>query len=122
MISPYTASQIDHYLDYISLPSKYYRNQNPSLDIDLLSALQTCQLASIPYENLSIHYSRERTIFLDPQHLFNKSTQNGRGGYCMETSLFFTHVLRALGFKAYTAGVRIRLRNAGVPHGQYIGL
>ena len=122
MVSPYTPSQIDHYLDYISLPSNYRRNQNLSLDVDLLSALQACQLTSIPYENLSLHYSHERTISLDPQHLYTKFTQNGRGGYCMENSLFFNHVLRALGFKAYTAGVRIRLRKDGVPQGQYIGL
>ena len=122
MVSPCTTSQIDYYLDYISLPSRYRRNQNLPLDIDLLSALQACQLASIPYDNLSLHYTSERMISLDPQHLFNKFTQNGRGGYCMETSLFFNHVLRALGFKAYTAGVRIRLRKAGIPHGQYIGL
>jgi hypothetical protein len=39
----------------------------------------------------------------------------------METSIFFNHVLRALGFTVYTAGVRIRPRVGGVPGGDYIG-
>ncbi|KAL3419241.1 Arylamine N-acetyltransferase [Phlyctema vagabunda] len=39
----------------------------------------------------------------------------------MENSLFFNHVLRALGFRVYTAGVRIRMRENGVPKGDYIG-
>ncbi|MCJ1310208.1 N-terminal acetyltransferase [Agyrium rufum] len=120
MDSPYTDAQIDHYLDHVSIPSKYRRRQNPSLDLKFLSTLHSHQLSSIPYENLSLHYSRDRTVSLDPQYLYNKFTHNGRGGYCMELSLFYNHILRGLGFRAYTAGVRIRLRTAGVPDGDYI--
>jgi len=39
----------------------------------------------------------------------------------MEVSIFYNHVLRALGFKAYLAGVRIRNRIIGVPSGPYRG-
>ncbi|KAF2231461.1 cysteine proteinase [Viridothelium virens] len=39
----------------------------------------------------------------------------------MENSIFFNHVLKALGFNAYTAGARIRLRVNGIPQGDYIG-
>lgn len=39
----------------------------------------------------------------------------------MENSLFFNHILRGLGFRAYTVGVRIRHRTDGVPQGDYIG-
>lgn len=46
---------------------------------------------------------------------------NGRGGYCMENSIFFNHVLRGLGFRAYLAGARIRLREGGVPRGGFTG-
>jgi arylamine N-acetyltransferase len=47
--------------------------------------------------------------------------KRGRGGYCMENSIFFNHVLRALGFRVYTAGVRVRPRVDGVPAGDYLG-
>jgi len=39
----------------------------------------------------------------------------------MENSIFFNHVLKGLGFNAYTVGVRIRPRIGGVPGGNYIG-
>ena len=121
MTSAYSAEQIDRYLDYISLPSKYRRNANPALDPGFLSVLHTYQLSAIPYENLSIHYNPEHKNSLDPQELYEKFMHNGRGGYCMENSIFFNHILGALGFNAYTAGARIRLRVNGVPEGEYIG-
>jgi len=39
----------------------------------------------------------------------------------MEVSILFNHILRGLGFRAYTAGVRIRMRQNGVPSGDFIG-
>lgn len=39
----------------------------------------------------------------------------------METAVFYRHVLRALGFRVYTAGARIRYRKDGIPQGPYIG-
>ena len=39
----------------------------------------------------------------------------------MENSLFYNQILRGLGFRAYTVGVRIRHRTDGVPQGPYIG-
>jgi len=121
MASAYTVSQIDKYLDYIQIPLRYHRISSPKLDIDFLNVLHTYQISAIPYENLTLHYSRTRDISLDPQHLFVKLMENGRGGYCMENSIFFNHILRALGFRAYTAGVRVRPRVEGLPIGDYGG-
>lgn len=80
-------------------------------------------ISTVPYENLSIHYSQSHTISLDPQVLFQKIVVDGRGrgGYCMENSLFFNLILRGLGFRAFPVGVRIRHRIDGVPQGDYIG-
>lgn len=39
----------------------------------------------------------------------------------MEQTIFFRHILRALGFRAYTAGARVRLRKNNIPGGPYIG-
>lgn len=38
-----------------------------------------------------------------------------------QASILFNHVLRGLGLTAYMAGVRIRLRENGIPAGAYIG-
>ncbi|KAF7927008.1 uncharacterized protein EAE98_006392 [Botrytis deweyae] len=125
MSSAYSSEQIDLYEEYISLPSKYRRGNNPALTLDYLTSLHIHHISTIPYENLLLHYSPDHSVSLDPQALFTKIITNarGRGGYCLEGSTFFNHVLRALGFQAYTAGVRIRRRSThdGVPRGNYIG-
>jgi arylamine N-acetyltransferase len=126
MASAYSESQLHQYLDYIGLPKQFHpRNHSPKLDLSFLTLLHMHQITSVPYENLSLHYSPTHTITLNPQHLFSKivTADRGRGGYCMETSIFFNHILRALGFRVYTAGAKIRYRDraTGVPAGKYIG-
>jgi arylamine N-acetyltransferase len=120
MDSAYTPSQVAEYLSYIGLPQSYHPSSKPILNLDYLTTLFTHQLTAVPYDNLSIHYSPSHTIALDPQSIFSKivSARRGRGGYCMENSILFNHMLRAIGFPAYLAGVRIRPRVDGVPQGE----
>lgn len=124
MSSPaYTPEQLSLYEDLIQLPSRYRHHNRPDLGLAYLTALHVHTISTIPYENLSLHYSDTRLVDLDPQKLFQKLVGDGRGrgGYCMENSILMNHVLRALGFQAYTSGVRIRLRSDGVPSGNHIG-
>lgn len=39
----------------------------------------------------------------------------------MEIAILYNHILRALGFEVYTAGVKIRRRQGGIPGGEYVG-
>ncbi|GKT66376.1 arylamine N-acetyltransferase [Colletotrichum tofieldiae] len=119
----YGKDQISLFENYVQLPKKYEHKIQPEHTLAYLSALHVHMISTIPYENLSLHYSETRVIDLNPQRLFTKliTEGRGRGGYCMEVSIFFNHVLRALGFNAYMAGVRIRLRKDGIPSGDYIG-
>ncbi|TVY40342.1 Arylamine N-acetyltransferase [Lachnellula subtilissima] len=121
--SAYTRTQIQQYESHISLPPKYRQDSNPPLNLAYLTALHMHQIAAMPYENLSLHYSASHAVSLDPQVLFRKTVRDkrGRGGYCMENSILFYHVLKALGFGVYMAGVRIRPRVGGVPGGEYTG-
>ena len=123
MASVLTSEQLSEFLRYIGLPQRYHLESDPPRDLAFLKALHIHTISTVPYENLSLHYSKTRTISTDPQDAFQKVVGDGRGrgGYCMELSLLFNHILRGLGFKAYTAGVRIRLRENGVPAGDYIG-
>jgi len=70
-----------------------------------------------------MHYAKKKVISLDPEALYKKIVLDGRGrgGYCMEGSLFHLNILRGLGFKAIAVGVRIRYREDGVPRGDYRG-
>ncbi|KUI59149.1 Arylamine N-acetyltransferase [Cytospora mali] len=119
----FTKAQLSKYFEHIQLPQKY-RGDDVPRDLSLLTALHIHQIAAIPYENLSLHYSKHKTIDLEPHFLYTKFVEDGRnrGGYCMEGSLFFLHILRSLGFDVYPTGVRIRLRENGVPKGDYVGL
>ena len=124
--STYSGEQIDAYLDRISLP-RGYRLHKP--DAALLHALYTHHITTIPFENLSIHYSSTPKISLEPVNLFTKivspppgSTSQGRGGYCLESTLLFQAVLSSLGFDVYATGCRIRYRQNGVPSRPYSGL
>lgn len=123
MASAYTPSQLDAYEAHVQLPRRFHRSSNPALDISYLTALHVHQISAVPYENLILHYSKEHAVSLDPQVLYKKivTDARGRGGYCMENSILFNHVLRGLGFQVYTAGVRNRSRIDGVPGGDYNG-
>jgi len=123
MKSAYTDEEIDQFLSFIGIPEEYYTANCPRRDLDFLTALHSHMLSTVPYENLSLHYSKEKSISLDPHVLYQKIVLGGRGrgGYCMENSLLYMHMLRGLGFNTFTAGVRIRLREDGIPHGDYIG-
>jgi hypothetical protein len=122
MASAFSPEQIATFLHIIQLPEKFLPKNNPPLDYAFLEALHIHMISTIPYENLSLHYSTTRKISIQPEDALAKfSTGRGRGGYCMENSIFFNHILRGLGFTAYTAGVRIRLREEGVPSGPFTG-
>lgn len=116
--SAYSATQIHQFLAYINLPTDL-RSAPPSQQ--LLSAIHSHTIARIPYENLSLHYSRTHEITLDPQFLFDKivTRSNGRGGYCMEVAILYHHVLKGLGFNVYTAPAKNRNRIDGVPVGDW---
>ncbi|KAH7173291.1 arylamine N-acetyltransferase 4 [Fusarium flagelliforme] len=121
MTSSYNQGQLSQFFNHINLPHALRRNPQPSLMF--LKALHTHSLATFPYENLSLHYNASHCIDLDPQYLFRKmvTDNRGRGGFCMEIAILYNHVLRAIGFDAYTAGVRTRGRLEGVPRGDYPG-
>ncbi|KAH7364476.1 putative N-acetyltransferase family protein [Rhexocercosporidium sp. MPI-PUGE-AT-0058] len=110
----YTTEQINSYLSHISLSGKRFKPSVPekprSADaLKYLSILQKCHLASIPFENLSLHYSQDRIISLDLEDLFEKmiGSKRGRGGYCMEQNLFFGTILKSLGFEVISTGARV---------------
>ncbi|KAF5017417.1 hypothetical protein F66182_10654 [Fusarium sp. NRRL 66182] len=121
MASAYSQEQLEQFFSHIGLPEELRKDPHPSQR--LLHALHTHSLSTLAYENLSLHYSASHSIDLDPQHLFRKmvTDKRGRGGFCMEIAILYNHILRAIGFDAYTAGVRTRARLEGVPRGDYPG-
>lgn len=124
----YTQAQISKYFTHISLPkasvdlpSTPTKLHEPKNALDFLTQLQQHQLCTVPFENLSLHYSPHRTITIDAEHLYTKIVDNERGGYCMENNCFFGTVLRTLGFTLYSAGARVNEAGAaGRPGEEYV--
>jgi arylamine N-acetyltransferase len=106
----YTEEQLARYFERIELEySQDARRQVSEDPLGFLTTLQRHHLARVPFESLSLHYSRHRLLSLDPEDLFKKIVDNGRGGYCMEVNTLFATVLRSLGFMLISVGGRVRV-------------
>jgi arylamine N-acetyltransferase len=109
----YTRDQITKYFERVNFPTEKRRYSVADLGsddaLDYLALLQKHQLAAVPFENLSLHYSYHRRISIQPLDLFNKivAENNNRGGYCLEQNAFFATLLHSLGFNVYSGGGRV---------------
>ncbi|KAF2460686.1 hypothetical protein BDY21DRAFT_280446 [Lineolata rhizophorae] len=115
----YTPAQLTRYFAHIALPSTHQHHSTASLPpasaLSLLARLQRHQLAAVPFENLSLHYSRARRVSLAADDVLDKvlggpegdKVAARRGGYCMENNTLFGSVLRALGYSVYAVGGRV---------------
>jgi arylamine N-acetyltransferase len=109
----YTKDQITKYFNRLGLPEEQ-RNYDvselsPEDTLQYLTLLQKLQLATIPFENINLHYSTHHSVSVHPEALFRKviGDNNGRGGYCMENNRLFGTLLNSLGFTLYSGGARV---------------
>jgi arylamine N-acetyltransferase len=102
MVTTLTSEQVHRYLERISLEPT---NHPP--DRSYLNVLIRGQLASIPYENLSIHYSQTNKICLDIPSLYDKIVLKRQGGYCMELNNLFGALLIAVGYDVHARAGRV---------------
>ncbi|KAK1574168.1 arylamine N-acetyltransferase 1 [Colletotrichum navitas] len=100
----YSEEQLDRYFQHINYP----REKHASDRLQLLAELQAHQLARVPFENLTLHYSKHRLISLDLGDLFDKVVVQGKGGYCMELNALFGAVLKGLGFNLISVGGKVK--------------
>ncbi|RSN23764.1 acetyltransferase [Amycolatopsis sp. WAC 01416] len=74
-------------------------------DVAALRTLQERHLATVPFENLSIHLGEP--IVLDTEALFDKIVRRRRGGFCYELNGLFAALLRELGFDAVLKSAKV---------------
>lgn len=108
----YSRLQLEQYYDRVRIPepARVYDVSalTPEAQLSHLRLLIKHHLVTVPFENLTLHYSWHRVISTDAQHVFDKIVnQPGRGGYCMENNSFFHFVLASLGFDVYMVGSRV---------------
>lgn len=112
-------SQIDAYYTRIALPDHERRYSvaecSDEEQLRFLRVLQQHHLATVPFENLTLHYSWHRVVDVNPLHLLDKivlgerpgGAGRGRGGYCMEVNSLLHTLLLSLGFRVFMAGARV---------------
>jgi hypothetical protein len=112
----YSDTQLKEYFGRIRLPQKYLDSpifSNKSLALTkqygfpFLQALTRCHTCEVPFENLRLHYSANKTVTLDTADLFTNIVTRRHGGRCMENNTFLATVLRSLGFYVRNCGGRV---------------
>jgi arylamine N-acetyltransferase len=112
----FTKTQLIEYFQVIGLPQNYIDSPISSdasitntkeHGLPFLHDLTRHHTCNVPFENLTLHYSADKTISLDPVRLFSKFVHQRRGGRCMENNTFFATVLRSLGFDVRNCGGRV---------------
>lgn len=109
----YTKDQISQYFDRLKIPENKRQysiaDLNPEDALKYLALLQKHHMATIPFENLSLHYSHHRQISLHPEEIYKKfiTDDNNRGGYCMEQNALLGTILYSLGFTLYPVAGRV---------------
>lgn len=82
---------IHNYLERI----RYEGSLSPGLQV--LSALQTAHMRTVPFENLSVY--NKQPIALNEEALYRKIVGQKRGGFCYELNGLFSWLLRSLGYR-----------------------
>lgn len=113
-----TSTQLSKYLEHISFPNDILPKVG---SLEYLTSLQKYHLAKVPFESLSLHYSKHHLLSLEPEDLYQKIVVRGMGGYCMENNTFFGIVLRTLGYKLINTGARVSDATEGRPGGGFMG-
>src|SRR5688572_25727353 len=77
----------------------------PAPDLATLRSLQRAHLATVPFENLDIHW--HHPIVPDTTKFYDKIVSRGRGGFCYELNGLFNELLRAIGYATRIVSARV---------------
>lgn len=102
---PLSAGDLDRYFARIG-----YTGPRDA-DAATLAAIQAAHLAAIPFENIDTQLGQPPG--LDPQAIFAKLVERGRGGWCYEMNGLFGRALRTLGFSVTRLGGAVRREHGG---------
>lgn len=92
-------NELQDYLDHIGFSGK------PAQDEATLRQLHARHPLRIPFENLDSW--RGHPVLLQPQQVYRKLVQDGRGGYCFEHNQLLQRVLHTLGFVVQGLSARV---------------
>jgi arylamine N-acetyltransferase len=114
----YSEDQVLRYFKHVALPEATLKRE-PSLK--LLADLQHHQITTVPFESLTLHYSKFHLLTIDPADVYKKVVERSMGGYCMELNTLFGTILRSLGFTVMATGGRVSQAYVGEAGDGYWG-
>ena len=97
----FSQEELETYLSYI----KYDGNRDPNMEN--LKKLMLCNLSTIPFENLDLHYHPSYAHVIDQIPFFDKVTKRIRGGYCLQLNYLFSILLQTLGYDVLVSAGRV---------------
>ena len=109
---PLSDTKLEMFLQYVSLGTLTLAAVQRALSqpygqINVLKTLIPLYTSKIPWGGIAYHYSNTSINSLEPEDVFDKLVNRGRGGHCLEMVPFFASVLLALGYDLYMTGARI---------------
>ncbi|MCP8465312.1 arylamine N-acetyltransferase [Pseudomonas sp. ZM23] len=100
-LTPFDAAQLDATLARLGLPAR-----PPEPTLENLDHLIDAALHHLPFENLDVLL--DKPVDIDPQAVFAKVVEGGRGGYCFELNSLFARLLTSLGYRVTLLVARVR--------------
>ena len=79
---------------------------SPQPTLATLRALHAAHAAAIPFENFAAFLGEP--VSLELEAIQEKLLTPGRGGWCFEHNMLFSHVLEAIGFRVMRLAARVR--------------
>ncbi|KAF8623251.1 hypothetical protein AX17_007497 [Amanita inopinata Kibby_2008] len=120
--SPYSPSQLTHYLNRIGFTPEEHVNEQLIRDgkfpatLDSLERIIRLHLLVFAFENTAMHFTPEHVVNLDPHNLFERFVNEGKGSYCFGQNTVFLSVLRGLGYRAYHVPSRVNEEHIPIPN------
>jgi N-hydroxyarylamine O-acetyltransferase len=106
MASPIMTAGLDRTrLDLDAYLRRVGYSGSPTPTLDTLAAIHLLHAQTIPFENLNPFLGWP--VRLDVESLQQKLVRDGRGGYCFEQNLLFSHALRMIGFRVTWLAARV---------------
>jgi len=100
-LTPFTPQQLQACLARLGLPP-----QPPAATLQTLERLVDAALHHLPFENLDVLLARP--VAIEPEAVFSKVVEGGRGGYCFELNSLFARLLASLGYRISLLVARVR--------------
>ncbi|KAF3195737.1 N-terminal acetyltransferase [Orbilia oligospora] len=108
----FSQAQVREYLEFLQFTKDEIEEiQKPTLEN--LAILVIRHLATAPFSSVDIHYSKDHTITIAIDAIFDKVVKRKRGGYCMELNNLFSCLLATLGFNTWLCPSRATSNHGG---------